>query len=130
LISKDLKIFGVLNLLTKDVKANDQTLQFSFDIKSLLQSNIDLAKNDYGSGYDWTKVSLVYINAQNTPIVEKLQNVKVQGTVVTFDALFPFTKELLDGLTLAAVTINAGPFANAGAVATSSLFAPALIEVN
>jgi hypothetical protein len=75
-------------------------------------------------------LSLVLINQQNTPIIEPLKNVQVKDTVVTFTALFPFEKNILNGLTIAAVTIGKGPFASAKDVADASLFAPGLIEVN
>jgi len=127
----NLKIFGPLNLATQNVLPQDQTLTFTFDIKTLLPNvaiaaltpTTDITK------YDWTTLSLQLINGQNTPISEPLQNVRVSGTVVTFDALFPFTANLLDGLTIGAVTVGTG-FANADAVALKTLFAPALIEVN
>ncbi|KAF2668463.1 hypothetical protein BT63DRAFT_277834 [Microthyrium microscopicum] len=131
LISKDLTIFGVLTLDTKNVLPKDQNLAFEFDFKSLLNSNLKFTSGTkYDSSYDWSKASLVYINQQNLPIVEKLQNVKLSGTVVSFEAFFPFSANELNGLTLAAVTTSAGPFASAQAVADASIFAPALIEVN
>jgi hypothetical protein len=127
----NLKIFGPLNLATKNVLPQDQTLTFTFDIKTLLPNvaiaaltpTTDITK------YDWTTLSLQLINGQNTPISEPLQNVRVSGSVVTFDAQFPFTANLLDGLTIGAVTVGSG-FANADAVALKTLFGPALIEVN
>jgi hypothetical protein len=84
---------------------------------------------DY-SKFDHNSLSLVLINQQNTPIVKPLENVRINGTVVTFDAFFPFKENLLNGLSLAAVAIGKGPFANAKDVADASLFAPGLIEVN
>jgi hypothetical protein len=138
-----LKIFGVLTLDTKVVQQQDQNLMFSVDIASLAKSNIvpanfnnaNAAQWWKGSSLDLTKVdytqlSVVYINQQNTPLVEPIQNPKVSGTVVSFNAAFPFQSKLLDGLTIAAITLGSGPFANAGAVANATLFGPALIEVN
>ncbi|KAF2092694.1 hypothetical protein NA57DRAFT_49804 [Rhizodiscina lignyota] len=125
-LKQKLKIFGVLNLLTTNIEPKDQTLQFSFDLKSLDATY----GNSYRSAYDWSEVSLVYINQQNTPIVEKVQNVQVDGIQVTFEAFFPYTENLLNGLTIAAVTRCGGPFADASAVAEETLFAPAFIEIN
>jgi hypothetical protein len=141
---KGLKIFGVLTLDTKTVQKADQNLMFSFDIASLAQSNLlptsfgssqNSAQWFKGSSLDLTKVdystlSVVYINQQNVPIVEPLLNPKVSGTVVSFNAAFPFEEKLLNGLTIAAITVGSGPFANANAVANATLFGPALIEVN
>jgi len=138
-----LKIFGVLTVDTTNIQPKDQNLMFSFDIASLAQSNIlpaDFSNSNAaqwwkGSSLDLTKVdysqlSVVYINQQNTPVVEPILNPKVSGTVVSFNALFPFQEKLLNGLTIAAITLSSGPFANANAVANATLFGPGLIEVN
>ena len=146
ILKKKLKVFGVLTLLTSDVQAKDQNLKFSIDVKKLgggssssgsgssygRRSTDDHASPDKqeNSNYDYSKLSLVYINQQNTPIVEKLQNVKQDGSVLTFEAFFPFTDNLLNGLTIAAVTQGASSFTNAQAVADKTLFGPALIDVN
>jgi hypothetical protein len=133
-----LKLFGVLNLLTKTVEAQDQKLQFSFDLNSLSNSNIIAANSKwtaygetYSPSYDWSnKVSVVYLNQQNVPVVEKLENVQISGTTITFNAEFPFTANLMNGLTIAAVVKGSGPFDSPAAVANATLFAPALIEIN
>lgn len=141
ILKEKLKVFGVLNLLTKEVAAKDQTLKFSFDLKSLDASNVagfvnesnknwTMYNNGSYSNYDWNKASLVYINQQNIPVVEPLQKVEVSGMSVSFEAFFPYTKNLMNGLTIAAVTKCHGPFADASAVANEALFAPAFIEVN
>ncbi|QDS70671.1 hypothetical protein FKW77_001237 [Venturia effusa] len=130
----NLKVFGPLNLATKTVLAQDQTLAFTFDVSTLkaagLPSNSPLSAGTALSGYNWNALSVQFINGQNTPISAPLKNVKVSGTVVTFDAFFPFTANLLDGLTIAAVTVGSGPFASADAVALQTLFGPGLIEVD
>lgn len=128
-LKEKLKLFGVLNLLTTNVGPKAQNLQFSFDLKSLESSNLK-ETSAYQPSYDWSQVSLVYINQQNTPVVEKLQNAKVQGSVITFDAWFPYEEHMLNGLSIAAVTRTSGPFANASAVADDTLFAPAFIDFN
>ncbi|KAL9112954.1 MAG: hypothetical protein Q9227_002819 [Pyrenula ochraceoflavens] len=71
---------------------------------------------------DCTPLWVVYINQQNTPVVKKLSS--------HCEAEFPYDQFEMNGLTLAAVTDCAGPFANADAVAAAALFGPALIEVN
>jgi hypothetical protein len=139
ILKKKLKLFGVLNLLTSDIQAKSQTLHFSIDIKGLTGSSSSSSSSGgaYGrrsenaySSYDYSQLNLVYISQQNTPIVEKLQNVKISGTVLSFDAYFPFDDNLLNGLTLAAVTQGGSSFSDANAVANKTLFGPALIEVN
>jgi len=115
-----LPIFGVLNLLTPTVAPQDQTLQFSFK-----------ASGQWGQYTSYQGLSLVYINQENTPIVQPITQAQVgsDGTV-TFSSNFPFTANKMHGLTIAAVTNGAGPFAGAADVAKATIFGPALIEVD
>lgn len=73
---------------------------------------------------------MTYINQQNLPIVEELRILSRNGNTVTAEALFPFDANELNGFTIAAVTNSKGPFANANAVAKSTVFGPGLIIVN
>ncbi|KAK5938113.1 hypothetical protein PMZ80_009702 [Knufia obscura] len=77
-----------------------------------------------------TGLSLVLINGQNVPIVEEVQNAVVRDGVATFQANFPHDEYVLDGLTIAALTKSAGPFASAEDVAKATIAGPGLIEVN
>ncbi|KAJ4288606.1 hypothetical protein N0V90_011843 [Kalmusia sp. IMI 367209] len=110
-----LTTFKPLNVLTQNILPKTQTLEFSFEV------------GDYTG--DLNALSLVLVNALNTPIVETLDNLQNENGVVTFTAGFPFDQYLLHGLTIAAVTNSAGPFADADAVAQNTIFAPGLIEV-
>ena len=114
----DLPIFGVLKVLTENPQPTDQNLQFSFSISSPSLAN--------GS----STLSLVYINQQNLPVVEVLQNVRYDGSDIFFEAFFPYTQFEMNGLTIAAVTNSSGPFATADDVASATLFGPGLIEIN
>ena len=109
----DLPIFGALTVNTMNIQPKDQKLSFTFT----------------NNGTEVDSLSLVYINQQNLPIVEKLENVEVNGDEVTFQAYFPFNKFIMNGLTIAAVTNSAGPFQSATEVADATLFGPGLIEV-
>jgi len=112
----NLKIFKTLTVETKDVDAKSETLEFS--IAPI-------------SGMDYSTLSLVYINQQNTPVVEKITDIDVKSDKVTFKALFPFDGTTFgNGLTLAALTSGATSFANANAVAAATVAGPGLIEVN
>jgi hypothetical protein len=73
---------------------------------------------------------LTYINQQNLPIVEPLHIISHDGKWVKAEALFPFDANEMNGLSIAAVTNSAGPFANANAVAKATLAGPGLIIVN
>lgn len=75
-------------------------------------------------------LSLALINGQNVPIVEKVQSAVVKNGVATFQANFPFTEHIMDGLTIAALTNSAGPFADAEAVTNATIAGPGLIEVD
>lgn len=75
-------------------------------------------------------LSIVYLNQQNLPLVEPLQVLSVSGQTITGQALFPYDANEMNGLTIAAVSTSAGPFANADAVVASTIAGPGLIEVN
>ena len=116
----DLPIFDPLTVTTSPVEAQTQTLSFMVTTSSQTQANAGVFAN-YG---------LVYINQQNLPIVEPLTNIVVSGATVTFSAQFPYDQFLMNGLTIAAVTNNTGPFTSADTVASATLFGPGLIEIN
>lgn len=128
----DLQIFGALNVDTTPLdvpQPHSTTLDFSFDMSKLGYPQPASWNADYSG------LSLVYINQQNLPVVEKITGAKNNNGVVTFQALFPFDDAnqgalFGNGLTIAAVTNSSGPFATADLVAKSTVFGPGLIEVN
>jgi len=111
----NLPVFLPLAVETTPVQPKDQLLTFSV--------NVDKPSPPTG-------LSIVLINGQNVPIIEEVQNAVVQDGVATFQANFPYTEFVMDGLTIAALTKSAGPFADAGAVANVTIAGPGLIEVN
>jgi hypothetical protein len=121
----DLQIFGPLNVDTEKLDVPEPTavnLDFSFELKYPQPASWHS---------DFSGLSLVYINQQNIPVVAKLQNARLMGGVVTFNAFFPFNGTTFgNGLTIAAVTNSSGPFADAKAVASTTVYGPGLIEVN
>jgi hypothetical protein len=72
----------------------------------------------------------VYINQQNVPIVQPISGASTQNGVVTFSSPLPYTQNLMNGLTIAAVVQGSGPFPNITSVAASTLYGPGLIEIN
>lgn len=78
------------------------------------------------SGQLW----MTYINQLNTPIAERMNIISSNNETVVAEALFPYEKYLLNGLTIAAVTTSGGPFANAAEVSQATAFGPGLITVN
>lgn len=130
----NLPIFQALNVDTQNIQPTSQTLEFSVSIACNNRGNSSSNghwKKDAGhdSNY-YSSLSLVYINQQNLPVVEQITNVYIKGDTVTFQANFPFDQFLMNGLTIAAVTKTAGPFASADAVAKDAIFGPGLIEIN
>lgn len=107
-----LPIFAPLTVVTSPIAPNDQTLQFS--VASAPPAG----------------ASIVYINGQNTPIVQQISNINVQNGVASFQAPFPYSDNLLNGLTIAALVNGSGPFADAEAVAKATIAGPGLIEIN
>ncbi|RDW82814.1 hypothetical protein BP6252_03926 [Coleophoma cylindrospora] len=122
-----LPIFDPLTVVTTDIQPVSQNIQFSIDVSKY--------GGNYPESWKWSSglsgLSLAYINQQNLPVVEKLQNVVVKGNTVTFEVLFPFDEATFgNGLTIAAITNSTGPFASADDVVKATVFAPGLIEIN
>jgi hypothetical protein len=111
-----LPIFKPLTVETKDIDEKSKTLNFSIAPDSSIK--------------DYSTLSIVYINQQNTPVVEKITDIDVKKDKVTFKALFPFDGTTFgNGLTIAALTTS-GTFANADEVAKAAIAGPGLIEIN
>ncbi|KAF2816103.1 uncharacterized protein BDZ99DRAFT_433042 [Mytilinidion resinicola] len=110
-----LTTFQPLTVLTT-LSAQSTTAEFSFD------------KTKAGTD-DYSTLSLVYINQQNVPIVEKLTVVGTYGNTVKVTAYFPYSEFELNGLTIAAIA-KGNSFANADEVAKAAIFGPGLIEIN
>lgn len=110
-----LPIFAPLTVVTSNIQAKTQNLQFRFS------SN---------NSTTYSGLSLVYINQQNLPVVEPLQNPTQSGSSISFSAAFPYDQFEMNGLTIAAVVRGSGPFASADAVAAATVAGPGLIEIN
>jgi len=130
-----LPIFRTLTVDTQNIQPTTQTLEFSVTIENTIENTNSTWGNwerdcpERNPDY-FSSLSVVYINQQNLPVVETITNVAIEGNTVTFDAEFPFDQFLMNGLTIAAVTKTAGPFASADAVAKDTIFGPGLIEIN
>lgn len=114
------KPFGVLTLETPEdqITAKDTTLAFSFAAQG--------EWSQYASGTQ--DLSLVYINQQNVPVVEKITVTGTSNGRVHFTANFPFEENLMFGLTIATLA-HGTSFADVVAVTNATVFGPALIEV-
>ncbi|CAK3916270.1 Hypothetical predicted protein [Lecanosticta acicola] len=105
-------ILPALTVETAMIKPADQAITFS-----------------YTGSAPTSDMRLVYINQQNTPIVVPISNAQTSGGKTTFQANFPYSANLLNSLTIAAVTKSAGPFSSISAVADAAMYGPGLIEV-
>jgi hypothetical protein len=111
-----LPIFKPLTLITHELDPKPMTLLFKIAPDSTI---------------NYSSLSLVYINQQNTPVVTPLIDIDPRSNEVRFQAAFPYDPATFgNGLTIAALTTSAGPFANADAVAAATYAGPALIEIN
>tara|TARA_R110002003_G_scaffold154_5_gene13671 strand:+ start:3432 stop:4421 length:990 start_codon:yes stop_codon:yes gene_type:complete len=112
-----LKTFKPLNVESTNIKPVTQNIKFS------------ISKADAGL-YQLDAFRVVFINAQNVPVVKRLANVQMGADKTTFEAAFPYDEFLMDGLTIAAVTQGKDSFASANEVADAAVFGPGLIEVD
>ncbi|KAI4602385.1 hypothetical protein KJ359_009627 [Pestalotiopsis sp. 9143b] len=111
--------FPVLDVMTTP-EAKDMTLKFSADLS--------------GSGVTVGSVSeenlfITYLTGQQLPVSVPISNVQGFGDTITFEAEFPYTENVMDGLSIAALT-KASNFADADDIAAETLAAPGLIQVN
>ncbi|KZP01799.1 LsdA family protein [Calocera viscosa TUFC12733] len=114
LISQDINTFDALTLLVTP-KARTEEISFAIAIDKYV---------------DGTNYYVVYTNQGNNPVVEPATWVASDSTTVTLNATFPYHEYLLNGLTIAAVTDQAGPFADVDSVTAAAIWAPAFIVVN
>lgn len=111
-----LKTFKPLTIETKKIKPQTQNVKFS------------ISKMDAGM-YEGKDLRLVFINGQNLPIVKSLEKWTVEEEKVTFEAQFPFEEFLMNGLTVAAITMGKESFESADEVGDAAVFGPGLLEV-
>lgn len=105
-----------------DIKPNDQTLAFTTDL-----TNIEKAEMFIGGKGDG--LFLTYFSGQLLPISEPIKNVKWHKGRITFDAFFPFKENVMQGLTVAALT-TPNNFTAPAMVTGTTIAGPALIQVN
>lgn len=122
----DIPIFPPLTVLSGsgglDVEARDQALTFEADLTDVKDAEKYIGGNGDG-------LYITYLTGQNLPISEPVSNVTWDGKKVKLEALFPFSANVMDGLSVAALTTKKD-FATPGDVVTATLAAPGLIQVN
>ena len=115
--------FGILKVNTK-LSLEDVTADFS--IQTVDASNT----KSYYESHKSEKLFVTYINQQNVPVSVPVEDLSFSGNAINFKASFPGKSQDLNGLTIAAVTINDGPFTTPDTVANATVFGPGLIEIN
>lgn len=122
----DLPIFPALSVVSGsgglDVEAKDQSLAFEADL-----SSVEGAEKYIGGKVDG--LFITYLTGQNLPVSEPVTNVSWDGKKIKFEASFPFSANVMEGLSIAALTTKAD-FATPDDVPTATLAAPGLIQVN
>ncbi|KAG6359519.1 hypothetical protein INS49_013040 [Diaporthe citri] len=119
-------IFPPLSVVTGsgglDVEAKDQALAFEADL-----SSVEGAEKYVGGNGDG--LFITYLTGQNLPVSQPVTKVSWDGKKIKFEASFPFSANVMEGLSVAALTTKAD-FATPGDVVTATLAAPGLIQVN
>lgn len=122
----DIPIFPSLSVLSGsgglDVEAKDQSLAFEADL-----TGVEGAEKYVGG--DGVGLYVTYLTGQNLPVSQPVTNVSWDGNKVKLEAEFPFSANVMDGLSVGALTTKAG-FSTPGDVVKATLAAPGLIQVN
>lgn len=119
-------VFTPLSVLSgnggTDVAPQDQTLTFSANL-----AGVEAAAKFVGG--DGSGLFVTYLSGQLLPISEPVTNVRWDGSSVTFDALFPFTENIMYALTIASLTTS-DTVVDPDDLPGVTLAAPGLIQVN
>ncbi|KAF6801241.1 sexual development protein [Colletotrichum sojae] len=122
----DIPVFAPLNVeqmaAAGEIEAKDQELSFNVDLREVVTAGRFLGKDPAG-------LYVTYLSGINTPLSVPLKNPKWDGARIAFDADFPFEKNSMWGLTIAALTFE-GKFTNPDDIAKATLAGPGLIQVN
>ncbi|EGX89768.1 late sexual development protein [Cordyceps militaris CM01] len=103
------------------IEPKDQRLSFSADLTGAK----DCEKH---VGADGAKLWLTYTTGQQKPISVSIDNVKWSGKQISFDADFPFEKNVMVGFSHAALT-SARDFKTVDDIVCATVAAPAIIQV-
>lgn len=146
-----LTIFDLLTVVNPPTTPMNQKVMFRLKTFSQKMEFSGEAAADFISSYDNSTTApqkqqqdnlfLTYINQLNAPISVPIEDAKKindnnnndnddhSSITIQFSANFPGADNLMNGLTIAAVT-KGKDFVDVGAVANNTLFGPGLIEIN
>jgi hypothetical protein len=108
-----------------DVSPQDQELVFTADLTKVAAAAPYIGNPDACTN----GLFVTYFTGQDAPISVGINNVTWTGNTIKFQAEFPFTEYVMDGLSIAALTTS-NKFASPDAVPAATLAAPGLIQVN
>lgn len=118
------------------LKTFSQKMEFSGEAGAAAADSVSSHENSTTSPHQQQdNLFLTYINQLNAPIsvpiedAKKINNDDHSSSTIQFSANFPGADNLMNGLTIAAVT-KGKDFVDVGAVANNTLFGPGLIEIN
>ncbi|KAI5460099.1 hypothetical protein BGZ63DRAFT_511980 [Mariannaea sp. PMI_226] len=102
------------------INPTDQTLNFQANLKNSKAAREFIGKKD--------GLFITYTTGQQLPISVKAENVHWKGDVVTLQAKFPFTENVMQGFSHAALTTGDN-IKDADSVVAKTLAAPGVIQV-
>ncbi|OLN89343.1 hypothetical protein CCHL11_08998 [Colletotrichum chlorophyti] len=121
----DIPLYAPLNVEQMQggqIEAKDQMLSFSVDLREVVTAGRFLGK-------ERAPLFVTYLSGLNVPLSVPVQNPQWDGARITFDAEFPFEKNSMYGLSIAALTYE-GKFTSPGDISKATLAGPGLIQVN
>lgn len=108
------------------IKPEDQILNFTADLGN---SSAASRYRDHGGSGEGSGLYVTYLHAQSRPISEPATNLRWNGTVLTVGARFPYSKYIMSGLSLAALTTR-GDISSVDDIPRFTLAAPAVMQAD
>ncbi|KAK1479688.1 late sexual development protein [Colletotrichum tamarilloi] len=121
----DIPVFAPLNVMQMaggEIEAKNQMLNFEVDLREIVTAGRFLGK-------DKAPLFVTYLSGLNVPLSVPVMNPQWDGARIAFQAEFPFDKNSMFGLSIAALTYE-GKFTNPDDIPKATLAGPGLIQVN
>ncbi|KAK7451373.1 hypothetical protein CaCOL14_009333 [Colletotrichum acutatum] len=121
----DIPVFAPLNVMQMaggEIEAKNQMLNFEVDLREIVTAGRFLGK-------DKAPLFVTYLSGLNVPLSVPVSNPQWDGAKIAFQAEFPFDKNSMFGLSIAALTYE-GKFTNPDDIPKATLAGPGLIQVN
>ncbi|KAJ0300178.1 hypothetical protein COL5a_003845 [Colletotrichum fioriniae] len=121
----DIPVFAPLNVMQMaggEIEPKNQMLNFEVDLREIVTAGRFLGK-------DKAPLFVTYLSGLNVPLSVPVSNPQWDGARIAFQAEFPFDKNSMFGLSIAALTYE-GKFTNPDDIPKATLAGPGLIQVN